>query len=92
MESRRWVDATNSRAIPKGVGKGAGEISSETELELIFMAVSIRCAITHPAIFSRLVVPANVVRNMYALLARNISGVSSGAESVRLMVHNIVDN
>jgi len=63
----------------------------------IFMAVWMRCAITHPTIFSRslvvFVVDDKYVedrRNKYAFESASISGVKSGAESARFTVCNTI--
>lgn len=58
------------------------------------MAVSIRCAITHPTIFSRslavLVADVEDRRNKYAFESASISGVRSGAESAWFTVCNTI--
>ena len=64
--SRRCVLETNKRGIPKGVDRGVGNsrIAEDESFEVwgvevevsrgtMAMAVEIRCAMTHPMIFSR---------------------------------------
>jgi len=56
------------------------------------MAVDIRCAITHPTIFSRVVVVMDGMRNKYAFDACRTEGVRGGEDRVMLMVSRRVDS
>lgn len=89
------VSTATSRAVGLGAG-GEGEDCGASQAEAhsagvaMAMAVDIRCAITHPTIFSRVVVVIDGIRNKYAFDVWRMAGVSGGEDSAMLTVSSRV--
>lgn len=87
-QKRPVLVSTATSAAVGGVRGASGEVphaASQSADEAISIAVDIRWAITHPAIFSREVVEDGR-RNRYALDTCSVEGPRGGEESVRLIV------
>ena len=84
-QKRPVLVSTATSATVGGVRGASAHAASQSADEAISIAVDIRWAITHPAIFSRDVVEDGR-RNRYALDACSVWGLRGGEESVKLIV------